>query len=317
MSSPIQLMLTDLDISLRALESQLDSLGAGVFIPEEKIIETFQAVCRDATTLRERIKVERPGAQWKDRAGLDRLVQELQAAADARRNQRRRDRLLALANELDAGRVKHRFEARTSILNEWRSLAVDELRAQAALPEQTKELPGPDVRQWLLWAFDLEDDRDAEVLAYLRAEFPIVEHFTCEMDGSYWVPGQLQQSVPEQSARAGSAKQASAELITSPSTEPHTQSDDGKRPASNVTQTGGYAEVLSRSYEHSATAASTPETRRQAGRRSSRTRRSRTCKRCLPRSRPSRPRRSLPEPLSRMPPSRAALPFSPSPRCRP
>lgn len=265
MSSPIQLMLTDLDISLRALESQLDSLGAGVFIPEEKIIETFQAVCRDATTLRELIKVERPGAQWKDRAGLDRLVQELQAAADARRNQQRRDRLLALANELDAGRVKHRVEARTSTLNEWRSLAVDELRAQAALPEQTKELPGPDVRQWLLWAFDLEDDRDAEVLAYLRAEFPIVEHFTCEMDGSYWVPGQLQQSVPEQSARAGSAKQTSAELITSPSTEQHTQSDDEKRPASNGTQTGGYAEVLSRSYEHSATVPSTPETLRQTG----------------------------------------------------
>jgi len=265
MSSPVQLTLTDLDMSLQALEFQLDSLGAGVFIPEEKIIETFQAVCQHATTLRELIKAERPGAQWKDRAGLDRLVQELQAAADARRNQQRRDRLLGLANELDAGRVKHRFEARSSTLNEWRSLAVDELRAQGALPEQTKELPGPDVRQWLTWAFNLEDDRDAETLAYLRAEFPVVEHFTCEMDDPYWVPGQLQQSVPEQPATAGSAKQASAELITSASPQHHKQSDDVRGPAPSGASTSEYAEVLSRSYEHPAIPTSKPETPRQTG----------------------------------------------------
>jgi len=266
MSSPIQLVLADLDNNVQALEYQFDCLAAGLAVDEHRVIQALQSASQLAMMLSKLIGAERPGAQWNDRGELEKLIQELQAAAEAKRNQQRSDRLLELANELDAGRVKHRFQARTSALNEWRAMAVDELRAQAALPQPTKELPGPDACHWLAWAFNLQDERDAQVLAYLGAEFPVLEHFTGEMEDSYWVPGRpLQQSFPERSVSGESDKHASAKPITSASSEQHTQSDSVGRRESDAPPTGDYAEVLARSYDRPAIPMSAPGTLQQAG----------------------------------------------------
>jgi hypothetical protein len=97
--------------------------------------------------------------------------------------------LLALANELDAGRVKHRLDARTSALNTLRLEAAKQLRTEAALPQQLKELPGPKASEWLHWACSLHDTKDASVLTTLSRDFAAVERFTNAIEESYWMPG--------------------------------------------------------------------------------------------------------------------------------
>ena len=132
---------------------------------------------------------DRPDADWKGRRVPDLMIDELEIA-DARRNQQRRAKLLALANELDAGRVKHRLDARTSALNTLRLEAVKQLRKEAALPQQLKELPGPKASEWLHWACSLHDRKDASVLTTLSRDFAAVERFTREIEVIYWMSGQ-------------------------------------------------------------------------------------------------------------------------------
>ena len=213
MSYPFLVTLADLDGSLQAAEAQIELLAAGLEIHEEHLAETLKAACHHATLLASLIHAERPNAEWDDRKALDDIVLDLEAEAEARRDQQRRGRIVELADELDAGRVKHRFEARTATLNALRVDAVRELRAQAALTENAKELPGPAIREWLAWAFDLQDDKDAAVLARLRTDFAAVERFTGEMEESYWLPGRGEGgNVPPPSgpaARSESAGQSS------------------------------------------------------------------------------------------------------------
>src|SRR5579862_867383 len=189
MSYPFLVTLADLDGSLQAAEAQIELLAAGLEIHEEHAAESLKAACHHAALLASLIHAERPNAEWNDRKGLDDIVLDLEAEAEARRDQQRRARVLELADELDAGRVQHRFQPRTALLNGLRVDASRELPAQAALTENAKELPGPAIREWLAWAFDLEDDKDAAVLAHLRADFIAVERFTGEMEESYWLPG--------------------------------------------------------------------------------------------------------------------------------
>ncbi len=253
MSSPIQLMLADLDTSLQAVESQLDRLGAGLPVLEERLAQTFQEACQHARALSGLIQAERPDAQWTDRAALEQLIEELKAAALERRNQQRRARLLELAGELDAGRVKHRFESRTTLLNGLRSQAADELRAHAALPEQTIELPGPSAREWLLWAFDLDDDKDAPILSELRSDFPAVERFTAEMEENYWIAGAKREVSPPPGQQPPDKPSTGSSASTSASSEPSRKSDNVRARAPSSMRAADPSEVLARSYERSAT----------------------------------------------------------------
>lgn len=249
MPFPLLSTLAELDTSTEAIESQLDLLEAALQVSEERLIQTFQAACQTATRLTQQIHAERPDAHWSDRASLEQLIQELKAAADERLNQQRRARVLDLANELDSGRVKHRLEARTTLLNKLRSEAVDELRAHADGRQQTKELPGPKAHEWLVWAFDLDDNKDAEILAGLRRDFPAVERFTAEMEESYWIPGQK----PEDSRDSGPPPQAKPRGGSSDSSSATTSSSSKSynvgTTVSSKRQASDHAEVLARSYE--------------------------------------------------------------------
>ncbi len=230
MSSPFLLALSDLDGSLKAAEAQLACLGASLPVNEELLVQVWQDACQRATALSDLVRAERPNAQWDDRTALDELVHELKTAAEAKRDQERRARLLELADALEAGRVKHRFQARTALLNALRLEAVHELRTQAALPEPTKELPGPDVSEWLIWAFNLQDDKDAAAVAELRAHFSVVERFTGEMEEIYWLPGQRTHQdsppPPELPVRTGPVAHSPDEPVTAVSVAQRTQSDN-------------------------------------------------------------------------------------------
>lgn len=189
MSSPLNSILANLDGSIQAAEIQIERLHAALLVDESQLAQVLTDACNQSDLLRERVESERPDANWNNRSGLENLLADLERAARQRQIEQRRNRLLELANELYAGSIRHRFAARTSALDALRQEAVRELQSQAAQPEP-KELPGPDASEWLVWAFNLEDEADAETLASLRSDFPALEHFTGEMEEDYWVPGQ-------------------------------------------------------------------------------------------------------------------------------
>lgn len=189
MSSPLITILANLDLSIQGVEIHLDRLNAAQLLDEAQITQDLSHVCHHSDLLRELIQAERPGAQWADRPGLEKLLEDLERAARERLYEQRRQRLLELANELYSGTIRHRFAARTAALDALRQDALRELQSEAAYPEQTKELPGPEAREWLVWAFNLQDEADAEILGGLRKDFPDLERFTGEMEDDYWVPG--------------------------------------------------------------------------------------------------------------------------------
>lgn len=190
MPSPFASALTKLDGSLLAIQSQLDQLQAGLDVNDGLLNQSMSEARHNAAALRDMIRAERPDAKWIDRKSLEQLLHDLEIAAKARRNQQRRAKLLELANDLDSGLVQHRFKARAASLNQLRVEAVNELRTEAALSEQVKELPGPIAGQWIHWVCNLQEEKDALVLTDLRRDFVALERFAREMEEDYWAPGQ-------------------------------------------------------------------------------------------------------------------------------
>lgn len=199
MASPFSSALAKLDDSLQSIRSQLEQLGAALEVNSEQLNNLLAEAWVHGEALRDLIHAERPAAKWADRASLGQVVQDLEAAI--RRNQERRAKLHSLASELEVGAVRHRFQARSTELNSLRLAAVNELRAEAALQEQEKELPGPGASEWLHWVCNLEDDKDASVISDLRKDFPALERFAGEMEEPYWVPGE----VPQNGSAAGAS----------------------------------------------------------------------------------------------------------------
>ena len=199
MPSPFSSALARLDESLQNIRSQLDQLGAALEVNSEQLNNMLADAWVHGEALRDLIRAERPDAKWADRESLGQVVQTLEAAI--RRNQERRAKLLGLAAELEVGSVKHRFQARSTELNNLRLQAINELRAEASVQEQEKELTGPGASEWLDWVCNLQDDKDASALTDLRKDFPALEHFAGEMELAYWVPGQ----VPQNGSGNGSA----------------------------------------------------------------------------------------------------------------
>lgn len=194
MSSPLWSALTKLDGSVQAIQSEVDWLRAALELDEHQLSQSLSEARQFAAMVRDLIHQERPDASWNDRADLELLIHELEIAAQARRNQQRRTKLLELASELEAGQIKHRFEARTAALNALRLDAVKQLRAEGARSEQEKDLPGPDAGEWLHWACNLQESSDPAILGSLRRDFSAVERFVGEMEENYWIAG-VRQSV--------------------------------------------------------------------------------------------------------------------------
>jgi len=188
MASPFSSVLAKLDLSMQAIHAQLQDLGAALEINDDQLGYSLRDGRAHAGMLRDLIRAERPGARWTDKGSLIALIHELEVAAEQRSDQQRRARFLDLAQELQAGNIKHRFESRATALNAMRLEAVKELQREAARSARVKELPGPNASDWLHWACGLQEETDAPVLAELRQGFPAVERFACEMEENYWVP---------------------------------------------------------------------------------------------------------------------------------
>ena len=190
MGSPFRSALEQLDESLQAIEYELGCLHGGLELGEDQLWESMDRAQQSAAALRELIHEQRPDANWRNREDLLLLIDDLEQEAATQVMEARRQKLIDLADELNVGKVKHRFESRVSALNELRSAAVAELRDQAASAEPDKDVPGPAAPDWISWACNLRDDTDAEAFAVLRESFPALEQFAGEMEESYWVPAQ-------------------------------------------------------------------------------------------------------------------------------
>jgi hypothetical protein len=266
MSSAFWSELAKLDDSLLAVQSQVDWMRAGFEFDDDQLTQNVTEARQHGAALRDLVHVERADAKWSDRQSLERLIHELEIAAQERRNQQRRNKLSDLANELEAGTIKHRLEARAAVLSKLRQEAVKQLKTEAALADQVKDLPGPAANQWLRWACNLQEEKDGFALSRLRKDFTAVDRFVAAMEESYFVPGKVS---PE------SARQASEGPSRPRSPQPGapvfaTNTSPGKPPLSvrpqydqAATRSGSNGEAVAMSYEApSAEAAALAETAR-------------------------------------------------------
>jgi hypothetical protein len=188
MSSPFWSALRKLDDSVHAVQFHVDALRAGLEIDDAKLSHSVMQARRDHSLLQDLIRAERPDAWWNNRSELEMLIHDLEIAAHQRRDEQRRMKLLDLAGEFEAGSIRHRSESRTASLNRLRLDAIQQLRADAAVPEQQKELPGPEASKWLHWACNLSEENDSKIVDELRRGFPALEAFAAEMEKGYWIP---------------------------------------------------------------------------------------------------------------------------------
>ncbi len=271
MSSPISSALAKLDDCLQAVQVHVEYLRSGLEVDDAQLTTALEDACQNAAEVRELIRAERSDSNWNSREALDGLILELEIAAHERRNQELRTRLLELADELEAGTVKHRSEARTNALNSLRQEAIQELRAEAAIPEQTKELPGPDAREWLHWACNLEEGKDADALQYLRTDFAALDQFAGEMEENYWTPADHVRHTSAPPAPTPAPRRTpSAPAYTPPRAAAPSASSDYGRGSHNVggrtesSQAPSYAAAVARAYERPSNASpAAAESRRQ------------------------------------------------------
>ena len=270
MASPISSALAKLDSSLQTLQVQVDSLRAGLEVNDSQLNYSLADTSQNAAMVRDLIRVERPDAAWGDRASLERLLLDLEVAAQQRRNEQRRMRLLDLADEFEAGSIRHRSESRTASLNSLRADAIQQLRSDAALPQQEKELPGPEASEWLHWACNLSEERDGAALNVLRNDFAAVDQFAGEMEESYWTPGErLRRSAPQVTAPPPPRRPEPPTYASKPPAPP--SGGDYGKPSHNVgsrpepaPQNSNYAAAVARAYERPSGVSTPPAEARRA-----------------------------------------------------
>ena len=266
MSSPLFSALAKLDDSLQSVQTQVEWLRAGLEVNDDQLLRNLSDAHQNALIVRDLVHDERPAASWNDRGALEQLMHDLEKEAQIRLNEQRRTKLLDLADELDAGSVKHRFEARAAALNGLRIDAIRELRLAAALPDQQRDLCGPEASEWLHWACNLMEENDASSFTELRNDFPALEAFTAEMEESYWVPGHADHDtdhVPAPRARAAAdADWNDWQAPSSPANSEYRKPPHNVRmPSDAVVQTGGAAAAVALGYDTQASTAPTlPET---------------------------------------------------------
>lgn len=216
MPSRVWSALGQLDSNLQVVQLEVERLRAALEVSDDQSLRaSLMDACAHAALVRDLVRTERPDADWSDRESLELLVIEQEQAARECLSQQRRARLLALAEELESGNVRHRFEGRTESLNALRRAAVDQLRALAAEPEQEKDLPGPNASQWLHWACNLDERHDVSVLQQLRSDFDALDRFATEIEETYWFPARRGNAPTVAPAESAATTSTPAEISAS------------------------------------------------------------------------------------------------------
>lgn len=74
MSSDFSSALANLDISIEALQAQLDCLRAALEVNDETLSNSLANADHHAARLRDLIRARQPGVDWMDRRDLDQLI---------------------------------------------------------------------------------------------------------------------------------------------------------------------------------------------------------------------------------------------------
>jgi TonB family protein len=192
MSSTWQPALASLDDFLAFPCESLAKLQSVNAVDVEAIMGQLAKAVDAAQELRSLVSSELPDASWQSREELDALLAQIQRNLEARRSEARRleqlrSRLLALATELERGRIAHRRALRVDQLNQLRKQAINEIRFQAGSGGEPKTLPGPAAEQWIEWACGLQEPEDAESLQTLRNGFAQLDDFVTDLEPGMWV----------------------------------------------------------------------------------------------------------------------------------
>ena len=141
-----------------------------------------------------------PQGSWQNREELEKLIE-----FEAKAQEERRSRLLALATELEGGSVVHHRAQRVTELNQLRDQAIKELRSQAGSEATPLTLPGPEANQWVEWACGLQEPDDAESIQALRNGFPHLDDFVAKLEPDMWIAAGLPavETPPELDRSAG------------------------------------------------------------------------------------------------------------------
>jgi TonB family protein len=229
--------LASLDKSLAGLRESLGKLRAAKPVDIAEVTEQLRRGANSAGIVRELVWSELPDASWQSREELDHLVAEIQKILDARAIEQLRSRLLALATELERGRIVHRRANRVSELNHLRSQAINELRNQAGLKGAPPTLTGPQAGQWVEWACSLQEPEDAESLQALRNGFPHLDDFVANLEPNMWIAAEspavgilLEPDGDEETPRVPSRPQQRRFDESSASSEPSVASRGGFDP---------------------------------------------------------------------------------------
>jgi len=179
--------ISSLNDSLAVLNGSVEQLKAAKLVEIAEVAEQFKTAAESAQSLRTLILSELPKASWQNREELDALLEEIQKRVEARASEQLRCRLLALASELERGRIVHRRASRVDQLNQLRDQAIKELRSQAGPEGAPQALPGPDANQWIEWVCGLQEPEDAESLQILRDGFPHLDEFLANLEPGMWI----------------------------------------------------------------------------------------------------------------------------------
>lgn len=178
--------ITSLNDSLAVLYENVEELRAAKAVNIAEVIEQLKTAAESSRNLRTLILSELPHATWQNREGLDLVLEEVSKRLEARNLAQQRDRLLALATELERGSVVHRRALRVDQLNQLRDQAIKELRSQSGLEGPPPTLPGPEADEWIEWACALEEPEDDEALQALRNAFPQLDEFVANLEPNMW-----------------------------------------------------------------------------------------------------------------------------------
>ncbi|MGA3316673.1 MAG: hypothetical protein ABSC64_09580 [Candidatus Korobacteraceae bacterium] len=222
MSSLCLSALKSLDDSLTSLYESFRKLKAAKSVDIAVVIQQLRLAAESARIVRELVLSELPEASWQNREELEALIEEIQKILEARTLEQLRSRLLALATELERGRIVHRRALRVHELNQRRDQAINELRSQAGLEGAPQTLPGPEAEQWIEWACGLKEPEDAGSLQTLRKGFAHLDNFVANLEPNMWIAAgsPTLESLPEPDTAADKTQPEQPRLETNGLKEP-------------------------------------------------------------------------------------------------
>ena len=167
--------------SLSLFAASLKRLRAAQPVDLAEVTKQLQAAHEACQNLRSQVSSTLPGATWQTREEYEELLVRIEGVLAAR------SRLMALAEELERGRIVHRRAIRVDQVNQLREQAITELKYHAELGTEPPVLPGPDADLWIEWACSLKEPEDSAALEALHKGFARLDNLVADLEPGMWV----------------------------------------------------------------------------------------------------------------------------------